>query len=374
MGQRPSPQVRMGRTPKALRGSDRPRPDQGAQRDPGKLVLGRLVHEDDGQDDGPSQLVDVGDCAFNRVAGREDVVDDQGLFSLRRRIVRGKGATLPVALLARPVDHELLAELLADQRGEGDAIDRDADHPVRIDLALLHLLQGDVGHRRGHEPDPVAVDADGPPPDLHVFRGLPALHPARQEPGDRLGGQVQLVRDLLLGEALLLVLEGPLRDRVHVFHPFTRSNSRDAACRISRYRTRVDALFARLVRATPFDGLRNAFILYSNGSRMYFIGRDPAGIAGGPLALTTDRAQTGTRPPLLSPRYPPNSSDLASWSPGEIGPSQQTSLSSRALAPPAGAPRPLCGATPGTGGITAPMPLPPPTARTLGPSSWNAFP
>ena len=30
MGQRPSPQVRMGRTPKALRGSDRPRPDQGA--------------------------------------------------------------------------------------------------------------------------------------------------------------------------------------------------------------------------------------------------------------------------------------------------------------------------------------------------------
>src|SRR5439155_3163078 len=136
--------------------------------------------------------------------------------------------------------------------------------------------------------------------DLHVFRGLPALHPARQEPGDRLGGQVQLVRDLLLGEALLLVLEGPLRDRVHVFHPFTRSNSRDAACRISRYRTRVDALFARLVRATPFDGLRNAFILYSNGSRMYFIGRDPAGIAGRPLALTTDRAQTGTRRPLLS--------------------------------------------------------------------------
>src|SRR5438552_886904 len=83
---------------------------------------------------------------------------------------------------------------------------------------------------------------------------------------------------------------------------------------------------------TPFDGLRNAFILHSNGSRMYFIGRDSAGIAGGPLALTTDRAQTGTRRPLLSRRYRPNSSDLASWSPVKIGPSQQTSLSSRAQA------------------------------------------
>src|SRR5438093_52111 len=88
------------------------------------------------------------------------------------------------------------------------------------------------------------------------------------------------------------------------------------------------ASFNRLVptaSATPSPCTRTARGCISSG-------RDSAGIAGWPLALSTDRAQTGIRRPLLSRRYRPNSSDLASWSPVKIGPSQQTSLSSRAQA------------------------------------------
>src|SRR5438093_1353330 len=104
------------------------------------------------------------------------------------------------------------------------------------DTSLDRPCANQGAQRHAHESDAVPVHPDGPPPDLHVFRRLAALDASRQEPGNRLGGQVQLVRDLLLGEALLLVLHGPLRDRVHIFHAFSNSAAHDARCRISRYR------------------------------------------------------------------------------------------------------------------------------------------
>src|SRR3989442_4434569 len=207
---------------------DRPCANQGAQRHTGEFVVGRLVHEDDRQDRGAAGLVNIRDRGLDRVTRRDDVVDNQDFLALRGGVVRGKGPAFAVPLLAGPVDDELFPQLFADQCGERNPVDRDADNRIRIHLPFLELLEGDVGHRRGHEPDAVAVHPNGPPTDLHVFRCLSALDPARQEPSDGLGGQVQLVRDLLLGEALLLVLHGPLRDRVHVFHAFSNSAAHDA--------------------------------------------------------------------------------------------------------------------------------------------------
>src|SRR5437667_438121 len=118
--------------------------------------------------------------------------------------------------------------------------DTSLDRPCANQGAQRHarefVVGGLVHEDDGQESDAGPVPPDRPPPDLHVFRRLAALDASRQEPGDRLGGQVQLVRDLLLGEALLLVLHGPLRDRVHIFHAFSNSAAHDARCRISRYR------------------------------------------------------------------------------------------------------------------------------------------
>src|SRR5256886_12466724 len=48
---------------------------------------------------------------------------------------------------------------------------------------------------------------------------------------------MELVRDLLLREARLLVVHGLLGNRVHLLHPFTLSDACDAGWRISSYRT-----------------------------------------------------------------------------------------------------------------------------------------
>src|SRR5881296_1191643 len=225
-----------GRMATSERTSDRPCANQGAQRHAREFVVGRLVHEDDRQDRGAAGLVDVRDCGLDRVTRRDDVVDDQDFLALGRGVVRGKGTAFAMPLLAGPVDDELFTQLLTDQCRERNPVDRNADDRIRIHLPFLELLEGDVRHRRGHEPDAVAVHANGPPTDLHVLRCLTALDPARQKPGDGLRREVQLVPDLFLGEALLLVLHGPLRDRVHIFHPFSNSAAYDARRRISRYR------------------------------------------------------------------------------------------------------------------------------------------
>src|SRR5437660_104428 len=237
MRQPVSPRLGTGARAKALRGSDGPRPDQRTQRDTGEFVERRLVHQDDGENDGSTELVDVRNRGLDRVAGRDDVVHDQHLLPLRGCVVRRERATLAVALLARTIDDELLPELLADQRREGNPVDCDANHPVRVDLSFLHFLEGDVRHGGGHEPDPVPVHPDGPPTDLHVLGRLAPLHPAGEEPRDRLRGQMELVRDLLLREALLLVVQGLLGNRVHILHPITLSDARDAGWRISSYRS-----------------------------------------------------------------------------------------------------------------------------------------
>src|SRR5438309_8743160 len=237
MRQRVSPRLGTGARAKALRGSDGPRPDQRTQRDTRELVERRLVHQDDGENDGSTELVDIRNRGLDRVAGRNDVVHDQHFLPLRGCVVRRERAALPMALFAWTIDDELLSELLADQRCEGNPVNRDANHRIGVDLAFLHLLEDDVRHGRGHEPDPVPVHPDGPPTDLHVLGRLASLHPAGQQPGDGLWGQMELVRDLLLREALLLVVQGLLGNRVHILHPFTLSDACDAGWRISSYRT-----------------------------------------------------------------------------------------------------------------------------------------
>src|SRR5205807_2207092 len=154
-------------------------------------------------------------------------------------------------------------------------------------------------HRRGHETDPVPVDPQRSPADLHVLRRLPALDPASQEPGDCLRGEVQLVRDLFLGEALLLVFHGPPGNRIHVLHPFTHSVACDAGFRISKYRPRT---FAPVCTTTA--GLR----AWSRN----------------PVARTI---QTGILRPSFARRQRPNSSEANNASPVKTGPSAQTSWS-----------------------------------------------
>src|SRR2546427_3036318 len=257
--------------------SDRPCANQGAQGHAREFVVGRLVHEDDRQDRGAAGLMDIRDRGLDRVTRRDDVVDDQHFLALRRGVVRGKGTAFAVPLLAGPVDDELFPQLFADQCREGNPVDCDADDRIRVHLPFLELLEGDVRHRRGHEPDAVPVHANGPPTDLHVFRRLSSLDPARQEPRDGLRGQVQLVRDLLLGEAFLLVLHGPLRDRVHVFHPFSNSAAHDARRRISRYRADARSVPepAMSVYNPTFLSRPSSLTLWSKISRMYVIGSEP---------------------------------------------------------------------------------------------------
>src|SRR6266566_7455366 len=237
MRQPVSPVLGTGARAKALRGSDGPRPDQRTQRDTREFVERRLVHQNDGENDGSTELVDIRDRGLDRVTGRDDVVHDQHFLPLRGCVVRRERAALPMAFFAWTIDDELLSELLADQRCEGNPVNRDANHPIGIHLAFLHFLEGDVRQGGGHEPDPVPVHPDGPPTDLHVLRRLASLHPSGQQPGDGLRGQMELVRDLFLGEALLLVVQGLLRNRIHILHPLTHSDAYDAGFRISRYRT-----------------------------------------------------------------------------------------------------------------------------------------
>src|SRR6266705_4569710 len=216
--------------------SHRPCANQGAQRHAREFVVGGLVHEDERQDGRAARLMDVRDRRLDRVTRRDDVVDDEDFLALRRCVIGGEGAAFAMALFAGPINDELLPQLFADQGREWDPVDRHAEDGIRVHLPFLKLLERDVRHRRGHESDAVPVHPDGPPPDPHVLWRLATLDASRQEPGDRLGGQVQLVRDLLLGEAFLLVFHGPLRDRVHIFHAFSNSAAHDARCRISRYR------------------------------------------------------------------------------------------------------------------------------------------
>ena len=124
--------------------------------------------------------MDVGDGRLDRVAGRDDIVDDQDFLALRGCVVRRKRAAFPVAFLAGPVDDQLPLQFLAHERRERDSVDRDAHDGVRIHLALLEFLERNVRHRRGHEADAVPEDADGPPADLHVLRRLAAFHAAGQ--------------------------------------------------------------------------------------------------------------------------------------------------------------------------------------------------
>src|SRR2546427_13258811 len=87
---------------------------------------------------------------------------------------------------------------------------------------------------------------------------------------------MQFIRDLFLGEPFLLVLHGPLRDRVHVFHPTSHSGGRDAGRRISKYRTPAIRFGAAAAYGRPFCHLLSFRALRRKTSRMYFIGKEPA--------------------------------------------------------------------------------------------------
>ena len=84
---------------------------------------------------------------------------------------------------------------------------------------------------------------------------------------------------------------------------------------------------------------------------------------------TSFSAKAGTNP--AEPRDP---SSVAMWiSPAAFARSTNSS-SAAVLAPTAVTTRAPCCAKASIAAIIDAMPLPPPTARTLGPSSWNAFP